>query len=78
MPTAADEANTQFAMIAGTYDSATNLFTVSLAGTSTLYVVDNNGDIAAGSYVGIVLVGYIDNAQNDTLGATGILTSVAG
>jgi len=78
MTSAADEANTQFAMIVGNYDSATNLFTVSLAGTSTLYVIDNNGDTAAGSYVGIVLVGYVDNLQNDTLGATGILTSVAG
>ena len=66
------------ALIVGNYASGTNQFTPSLAGSDTLLVADNNGTTAAGGYNGIVLVGYVDALQNDTLGTGGEFTIVAG
>jgi hypothetical protein len=78
MPSAADAANTANALLLGVYDSTANTFTPNNAGSDSLLVVDNNGDTAAGGYNGIVLVGYSDPLQNDTLSAAGVFTSVAG
>jgi len=66
------------ALIQGTYDAALQQFTVSNAGTSTLFVYDGDGSGAGSSYNGVVLVGYVDGLQNDTMGTTGVLGSVAG
>ena len=67
------------ALLLGTYDSATGLFTVSLGGTSTLLAYDDNGVAGAGNYRAVVLVGYIDAMQNDTFTtAAGTFSSVAG
>jgi len=60
--------------VTGTYDSSANTFTTSLAGTSTLFVYDDNGTTTGGDYRAVVLVGYVDSAGNDTGGsATGLL-----
>ena len=64
-------------LITGTYDSATATFTIGTSGTSTLYVFDDDGSASVTTnYRGIVLVGYVDAAGNDTAAATG-LTAVA-
>jgi hypothetical protein len=63
--------------ITGTYDSAANTFTTSLAGTSTLMVYDDNGTTAAGTYRAVVLVGYVDGAGNDTTGTSSGLQGIA-
>jgi hypothetical protein len=73
----ANAGNTASALLIGTYSSVGNTFTPSNAGTDSLLVVDNNGDTAAGGFSGIVLVGYTDALQNDTM-AGGTFTSVAG
>ena len=65
------------AMVTGTYDPALNTFTVSLAGTSTLYVYDDNGDTAGGNLRGIVLVGYVDASGNDS-NSDGTVTGLIG
>jgi len=65
------------AMIRGNYNSADGTFTISLTGTSTLYVFDGNTTGSDVTLKGIVLVGYVDAAANDTGGATG-LTGVGG
>jgi hypothetical protein len=70
-------ANTASALLVGTYSDAANTFTPSNAGADSLLVVDNNGDTGAGGFSGIVLVGYTDALQNDTM-AGGVFTSVAG
>jgi S-layer protein len=78
MPDASNAANTANALIVGTYSASANTFTPSLAGSDSLYVVDNNGDTANGGYNGIVLVGYVDALQNDTISNAGVFTAVAG
>ena len=80
MPSDADAANTQNAMLLGIYNDAANTFTPSLAGSDTLLVIDNNGIADGGGYMGIVLVGYFDANQNDTMTSAnpGIFTPVAG
>jgi len=72
---AADAGNV--AHITGTYDSSANTFTTSLAGTSTLFVYDDNGTTALGNYRAVVLVGYVDGAGNDTAGTSTGLFGVA-
>jgi hypothetical protein len=69
--------NTASAMLVGTYSSAANTFTPSNAGADSLLVVDANGDTGAGNFNGIVLVGYTDPLQNDTMNS-GTFTSIAG
>jgi len=56
------------AQLVGTYNATTNQFTVDLAGTSSLFVYDDNGigNATAGAYRGIVLVGYVDAGGADT------------
>jgi trimeric autotransporter adhesin len=66
------------AMIVGNYDATLNQFTVNTGGSTTLFVYDDDGVTAGGGLRGIVLVGYVDFNQNDTIGVTGIVTSVAG
>jgi len=62
------------AHITGNYDSTLNTFTTSVSGTATLFVYDDDGSGGNANYRAIVLVGYVDAAQNDTGGtATGIL-----
>jgi hypothetical protein len=65
-----DTAN-NLVMLSGSYASATNIFTVDTAGTSTLVVYDDTGDAAGGAYRGIVLVGYLDTGAADTFITTG-------
>jgi hypothetical protein len=56
-----------------------NLFTVSTAGSDSLFVYDDDGNAgASGTYRGVILVGYVDALQNDTMSNAGIFTSVAG
>ncbi|OYU70470.1 MAG: hypothetical protein CFE28_11010 [Alphaproteobacteria bacterium PA2] len=66
------------ALVTGNYDAATNQFTVSTAGTSSLFVYDDNGTTALGNYHAVVLVGYLDAGGADTLtaGAPGVFTVV--
>jgi Ca2+-binding RTX toxin-like protein len=64
------------ALITGTYTASTSFFTPSISGTDSLYVYDDNGTTAAGSYRAVVLVGYVDTGTVDTLSTTGILTAV--
>ena len=79
MGTAADAANTNNALLLGTYSSSLNTFTPSASGADSLLIFDNNGSTADGGYNGVVLVGYVDSLQNDTMTAIGnIFTSVAG
>ena len=60
------------ALITGNYDSATNLFTVSNTGTSTLFAYDDDGILnVSNNFVGIVLVGYTDTGAADTYIAGG-------
>jgi len=66
------------ALLVGTYSSAAGTFTVDISGTSSLFVYDDNGTGTGGSYRGIVLVGYVDLAGNDTMATTGLLTGVGG
>jgi hypothetical protein len=66
------------ALLRGTYASSANTFTPSIAGADSILVADNNGTTAAGGYNGVVLVGYVDAMQNDTLGTGGQFTSVLG
>jgi hypothetical protein len=61
-------------LLTGTYNSATNQFTVDTGGSSSLFVYDDNGVTAAGNYRGVVLVGYLDTGAADTW--TGTFTSV--
>ena len=77
MPSAANAANTRSALLVGTYSSSADTFTPSISGSDSLLVVDNNGDTANGGYNGIVLVGYVDSLQNDTM-LSGTFTTVAG
>jgi hypothetical protein len=63
------------ALIQGTYNSSTNLFTVDTGGSDSLLVYDDNGNAAGGAYRGIVLVGYIDTGAADTLTAVGVFTA---
>jgi hypothetical protein len=66
------------ALIVGNYDAATNTFTVSNSGTSSILVYDSNGNADGGDYRAVVLVGYVDGAGNDTISNAGLFTSVAG
>jgi hypothetical protein len=66
------------ALIVGNYDAATNTFTVSSTGTSSMLVYDSNGSAAGGDYRAVVLVGYVDLAGNDTISNGGLFTSVGG
>ena len=72
--------NTSQALILGVYDSSANTFTISTAGTSTLVAYDDDVGGAGTNYRGVILVGYVDGAANDTVanvnGNTG-LTGVA-
>ena len=43
-----------------------------------MFVYDQDGTTGTGVYRGIILVGYVDAAGNDTMSAGGLLTSVAG
>lgn len=63
-------------LLTGSYDAGTGVFTVNTAGTSTLLVYDDNGTTAAGSYHGVVLVGYTDTGAADTWSAGGLFTGV--
>jgi hypothetical protein len=79
--TGANAALTTNAMIVGIYNESANSFTPSLVGTDTLLALDTTGIAAGTAYMGIVLIGYVDLNQNDTLdvaGATGVFTSVLG
>jgi len=60
-------------LVRGTYDPAAGTFTVSLTGTSSLYFYDSDTASGGISIRGVVLVGYVDAASNDTGGATGIV-----
>ena len=66
------------ALVTGTYNAGTGQFTVDTAGTSSLFVYDDNGTGAGGAYHAVVLVGYIDVGGADTLGAgaPGVFTVV--
>ena len=64
-------------LILGTYSSTANTFTIGTSGTDSLYFYDDNGTAGAGTYRGIVLVGYVDGAGNDTGAASGLI-AVAG
>jgi len=59
-----------FAAILGTYNASADTFTVDTAGTSTLFVYDDNGDTAGGTMRAIVLVGYVDTGSADTYNGT--------
>jgi hypothetical protein len=60
------------ALVTGTYASGT--FTIGTSGADSLYVWDSNGTTDAGGVLrGIVLVGYIDAAGNDTAATTGLI-----
>jgi hypothetical protein len=61
-----DGTSNSMAAMNGSYSSSTGLFTISNAGSDTLLVYDDNGQIAAGNYRGIVLVGYVDTGGADT------------
>jgi hypothetical protein len=63
-------------LLRGTYNSSANTFVGSLTGTSSLLVYDTTGTAAAGTYEGIVLVGYVDSTGNDTISAAGLFTGV--
>jgi hypothetical protein len=80
MPSANDAANTANALILGVYNAAANTFTPSLTGTDSLFVFDGNGVTAAGSYRGVVLVGFTDPLQNDIVTAAnpGVFTPTGG
>jgi len=63
-------------LVRGNYDATAGTFTVSLTGTSSIWFYD--ADPSAGTFIrGVVLVGYVDAAANDT-GATTGLTGVGG
>jgi hypothetical protein len=64
-------------LIIGTYDAVAQTFAVSSAGTSTLFIYDQDGTGTGTTFGGVVLVGYVDALGNDTMGTTGLLTSVA-
>jgi Ca2+-binding RTX toxin-like protein len=64
-------------LILGTYSSTANTFTIATSGTDSLYFFDSNGTADAGTIRGIVLVGYVDGAGNDTGAASGLI-GVAG
>lgn len=64
-------------LIVGTYDVVAQSFLVSNAGTSTLFIYDQDGTGAGTSFGGVVLVGYVDALGNDTMATTGLLTAVA-
>jgi len=59
-------------LVRGTYDAAAGTFTVSLTGTSSIYFYDADPS-ASVSIRGVVLVGYVDAAANDTGGTTGLI-----
>ena len=63
-------------LLAGTYSSSATTFTVGAAGRDTLYVYDTDG-VAGGTLRGIVLVGYVDAAGNDTA-SNGVSTGLVG
>jgi hypothetical protein len=65
-------------LIVGNYDAATKVFTVAPTGTSSMFVFDDTAGAAGTVYRGIILVGYVDLAANDTISAAGLFTSVAG
>jgi len=76
---AANTTNT--ALLLGIYSSTSNTFTPSLTGTDSLFVFDSDGIAsAAGTFRGIVLVGYTDPLQNDSVTSAnpGIFTPTAG
>ena len=58
-------------MLLGTYDSASQSFTVNTGGTSTLLAYDRDGDEALLVYSAIVLVGYVDTGASDTVVGAG-------
>jgi S-layer protein len=66
-------------LLTGDYNSTTGIFTVNTAGTSSLFVYDDNGTTAGGNYRGVVLVGYIDAGGADTwtAGPAAVFTGVA-
>ena len=67
------------AIILGDYVASTNTFTISTSGTSTLVAYDD--DLAAGAgtnYRGIILVGYVDGAANDTANNANGFTGLTG
>ena len=63
------------AQLVGTYNAGTNTFTVDTGGTSTLLAFDSNGTTAGGSYVGVVLIGYVDTGAVDTWNGTWTATA---
>lgn len=65
------------ALLKGIYNSSTNQFTLSDTGTSSLFIYDDNGDVAGGSYRGVVLVGYTDIEANDTYTSSGGFSAVS-
>jgi len=70
------DANSSQGLVRGTYDPAAGTFTVSNTGTSSIYFYD--ADPTASVFIrGVVLVGYVDAANNDTAATTG-LTGVGG
>jgi len=64
------------ALVRGDYNATTEQFTANTSGTSSLFVYDDNGTTAVGAYRGVVLVGYVDAGNNDTVNG-GVFTSVA-
>jgi hypothetical protein len=63
-------------LLKGTYSAATG-FTVSATGTDSLYTFDANGTAAGTTFNAVVLIGYVDTANNDAVDPTG-LTGFAG
>jgi len=63
------------ALIAGTYTAGNQLFTPALAGADTLFVYDDNGTTALGTFRGVVLIGYVDLVGNATLTTLGDFTA---
>ena len=67
-----DQNQSSQGLVRGTYDATAGTFTVSLTGTSSIYFYDADPS-AAVSVRGVVLVGYVDAAANDTGGNTGLI-----
>ena len=74
--TTAGANNQSQGLIRGNYDATAQTFTISNTGTSTMYFYDAVDD-AAFTIRGVVLVGYVDAASDDT-GATTGLTGAGG
>ena len=67
------------ALIVGAYDATAQTFTPSATGTSSALIYDVDGTNAGAlGYRAVILVGYVDLNQNDTIANNGVFTSVLG